>query len=250
MYQSLSASSTDRLVSCPSCAAPMAHHRFGRKQGGDVELDLCFGCQGIWFDAYESLQLTPGAVIELFRLVHEHQGDQRFALRDTMRCPRCAGILSHAFDLAKVGGRFSYHRCARGHGRLTTFGQFMIEKGFVRQLSPTEILALQAKVTTVRCSGCGAPIDIQRNHACTHCRAPLTFLDPTAVAKALGNFQQAELKRTTVNPGGVADAILMSSRTEREKAPFQWKEAKGNADGSVGDLVLAGAALLLNLLQS
>jgi hypothetical protein len=250
MQPTLSPSSTDRLIPCPSCAMPMANHRFGRKQGGDVDLDICFGCQGIWFDAFESLQLTPGAVVELFRLVHEHQGDQRFALKDTMRCPRCASILSHAFDLAKVGGRFNYHRCARGHGRLTTFGQFMIEKGFVRQLSPAEILALQARVTTVRCSSCGAPIDIQRNHACTHCRAPLTFLDPAAVAQALGNFQQAEIKRTTVDQNGVADAILSSARSTREKASFHWNEAKTADEGSIGDLVVAGAALLLNLLQS
>lgn len=239
-----------RQAGCPSCGTPMAHHGFGRKQGGEVELDLCFGCQGIWFDAWESLQLTPGSVIELFRMIHEHHGDQRLPLRDSMRCPRCANALALSFDLAKVGGRFNYHRCPRGHGRLTTFGQFMIEKGFVRQLSPAEIRALQAKITTVRCSGCGAPIDIQRHHACTHCRAPLTFLDPAAVTQALGNFQQAEIKRATVDHAAVADAICLSARDAKQPGSLRWKEAKGADGDSIGDLVLAGAALLVNLLSS
>ncbi|NJD34565.1 MAG: hypothetical protein FIA96_06980 [Betaproteobacteria bacterium] len=28
----------------------MSAHRFPRKLGGEVEPDLCFACQGIWFD--------------------------------------------------------------------------------------------------------------------------------------------------------------------------------------------------------
>jgi Zn-finger nucleic acid-binding protein len=32
----------------------MHPHRFRRKLGGEVELDLCAACQGIWFDSFES----------------------------------------------------------------------------------------------------------------------------------------------------------------------------------------------------
>ena len=53
----------------------MSTHRFPRKTGGEVELDLCFPCQGIWFDEYESLQLAPSGVIDLFKLIHEHRDD-------------------------------------------------------------------------------------------------------------------------------------------------------------------------------
>jgi hypothetical protein len=61
----------------------------------------------------------------------------------------------------------------------------MIEKGFVRQLTAAEIGKLAIKVATIRCSGCGAPVDIRKDHACTHCRSPIAILDPEAVEQAL-----------------------------------------------------------------
>ena len=49
----------------------MRREAFARKPVGTLDLDLCFGCRAIWFDAHESTQLTPGAVIALFRMIHE-----------------------------------------------------------------------------------------------------------------------------------------------------------------------------------
>ncbi len=43
----------------------------------DIELDLCFTCQGIWFDRYESAQIAPGGIIELFRLIHDRREQLR-----------------------------------------------------------------------------------------------------------------------------------------------------------------------------
>ena len=62
---------------CPSCRQVMAKHRFARNLHGEVVLDLCFPCQGIWFDGFESAQLTPGGIIELFKLIHAHRDGQR-----------------------------------------------------------------------------------------------------------------------------------------------------------------------------
>ena len=56
---------------CPGCRAPMRRQMFARRPEGEVALDICFGCQAIWFDAFESSQLTPGATIELFRAINE-----------------------------------------------------------------------------------------------------------------------------------------------------------------------------------
>ena len=44
---------------------------------GVVELDICFACQGIWFDHRENLKLSPQAVVELFTLLHQHRTDER-----------------------------------------------------------------------------------------------------------------------------------------------------------------------------
>ena len=48
----------------------MTKHRFERVHHGEVTFDLCFPCQGIWFDEFESVQLTPGGIIELFKLIN------------------------------------------------------------------------------------------------------------------------------------------------------------------------------------
>jgi predicted RNA-binding Zn-ribbon protein involved in translation (DUF1610 family) len=164
----------------------MHAHRFRRKLGAEVELDICLCCQGIWFDAYESLQLAPEGVIELFRLIREQPEGQRLPLAASLFCPRCGERLIHSQDRVK-SGRFNYLRCGE-HGRFISFGQFMIEKGFVRQVSPAEIKQLKLHVTILRCNSCGAPVDIRTESACPHCRAPIAVLDADAVEKALAGY--------------------------------------------------------------
>jgi hypothetical protein len=226
-------------VSCPSCRQTMLKQRFERLHHGEVVLDLCFPCQGIWFDEFESAQITPGGIIELFKLIHAHRDGLRLPLRDPLHCPRCNDKLLHGLDVARHGGQFNYHRCLQKHGRFTTFAQFMIEKGFVRQLTAAEIGELAAKVGTVRCNGCGAPVDIRKDHACTHCQSPITILDPAAVEQALARYHQAEVKRTTVDVLG--DAIVMR---EREKSRYQREKREGRIeDIDVGDLLISGVEL-------
>lgn len=229
----------------------MLQKKFERQLHGEVELDLCFSCQAIWFDDMESVQITPGGIIELFKIIHEHRDDPLQPLGASLACPRCGEKLLHGLDVAKHGGQFNYHRCLQKHGRFTTFAQFMIEKGFVRQLSPTEIEELASQVGTIRCTGCGAPVDIRKDHACAHCRAPISILDPAAVEQALSRYQQAENKRTTRDVGMLGDAIIMR---EREKSRWQKSRRDENQqqiDGlaDVGDLIAAGLELVYTLIR-
>nr|MBL8411494.1 zf-TFIIB domain-containing protein [Dechloromonas sp.] len=235
-------------TTCPSCRKPMSKHRFERLLHGEIILDLCFECQGIWFDEFESVQITPGGIIELFKLLHEHRDDQRQPLADPLRCPRCSEKLIHGLDVAKHGGKFNYHRCLQKHGRFSTFAQFMIEKGFVRQLSNAEIDDLAVKVGTIRCNGCGAPVDIRRDHACTHCRSPIAILDPQAVEQALARFQHAEVKRTTADVEALGDAIVMR---EREKSRLKRQKPEPENAGIIDaiDLLSAGAEFVWNLIR-
>jgi Zn-finger nucleic acid-binding protein len=236
--------SATEITSCPSCRAPMSTHRFLRKLTGEVELDLCFACQGIWFDEYESLQLAPAGVIELFKLIHDHRDDQRLPLASPLRCPRCNERLIQSQDRVK-SGLFNYLRCGQ-HGRFISFAGFMIEKGFVRQLTGAEIDDLKVRIGVVRCTGCGAPVDIRKDSACTHCGAPIAILDAQAVEQALAGYQQAAVKQATLpDPALLAETILYS---ERERSRRQRERGTG-LDADIGDLLQDGVAMVWHMLQ-
>ena len=217
----------------------MTAHSFKRKLGGAVGLDLCFACQGIWFDEYESLQLAPEGVVDLFRLIHEHRDDSRLPLASPLRCPRCNECLIHSQDRVR-SGLFNYMRCGQ-HGRFITFAQFMIEKGFVRQLTGPEIDEIKVRIGVVRCTGCGAPVDIRKDSACIHCRAPLAILDAQAVELALAGYQQAAAKQIDpTNPDVLAETILASERERFKRQPIH-----GSAlTADIGDLLLDGVTMV------
>ncbi|MEO8385461.1 MAG: hypothetical protein ABI583_09485, partial [Betaproteobacteria bacterium] len=119
--------------------------------GTPIEIDVCWPCHVIWFDHLESASLSAGSVIELFKRIHAARDGVRNMLKIVVACPICATTLKNTSDLAK-GGRFTYSRCANGHGRLISFTQFLREKSFIRSLQPHEISALSVKVKQIRCS--------------------------------------------------------------------------------------------------
>lgn len=222
----------------------MAQLGLAARLAGTVEIDLCFSCQGIWFDGMESTQISPGGIVELFKLIHEHRDHQRHQLGADLRCPHCEVRLVGSLDIVK-SGRFNYHRCINGHGRFVTFAQFMIEKGFVRQLTGGELMALKARIGVVHCTSCGAPVDIRKDSACTYCQSPIAILDPQAVEKALASYQQAEVKRTTLDPEALADAILAAER-ERSVSPGA---AGTELELPIGDLIVSGIGVVAGMLK-
>lgn len=191
----------------------MQAHHFATRDGASIELDICFACQGLWFDPRENLQLAPASVVALFELLHRHRSDLRQPLRDPLRCPRCRDGLAHGFDVVR-SGRYVTHRCAKGHGRFATFSSFMVEKGFVRQMTKPEIEDLARRVDAIYCTGCGAPVDIRRDHACPHCRAAFSLLDPAAVEQALQRHAAAASRplAPVARATHVADALMLIER--------------------------------------
>ena len=217
---------------------------FERLPLGVIALDFCFPCQLVWFDAHESTELAPGAVIEVFKAFDQHRTATRNALPELLDCPRCNARLALTRDLTRTA-HFSYYRCEWGHGRLTPFVQFLLEKNFVRPLSGGELASLKSRVRNVQCSNCGAPIDLQKDTACPYCRSPLAILDPDAVAKALGALNSAEVQRKTIDVDRLADALTM--RSQDIGTPFS-----GTVIGShalSGDLVAAGISIVAALLR-
>jgi len=230
------------ITACPSCSQTMTRMELPKRNFGTLALDLCFPCQGIWFDAYESEQISPGGIIDLFKRIHEHRDDLRQPHASTLHCPRCRDALIAGLDVVR-SGRFTYYRCLQNHGRFTTFAQFMIEKGFVRQLAPAEIKALAARIGTIHCTGCGSPVDIRTESVCSHCASPISILDPEAVEKALASYENQARQITHRDPEKLADAVLAIER-QRSRADIpRLPQLPEPSESIIGDLLLAGLGI-------
>lgn len=227
---------------CPNCRQPMQSQELERHDSGIVQIDLCYGCAGIWFDKLESIQLAPSAVIELFREIQSHADMPRQPVAQQLACPRCTHALTLSFDLGKAG-RFSYFRCVTGDGRFTPFFQFLREKQFVRSLTEPELARVRSQVRQIRCSECGAPVDLENETQCRYCHAPVSFLDPDAVQKAAAMWSAAEHQRTLApTPGAIADVLL--TFTPHPSPP---SGASPGGLGSLAELGLNGASLGVDL---
>lgn len=219
--------------------------------GGGIELDLCFQCHGIWFDARENLKLAPASVAALFRLLHEHRDALRQPLAGAISCPRCQAVLTQGFDLVR-SGRYVTYRCPARHGRFSLFSSFLIEKGFVRLLTRPEIDDIAQRVAVIHCSGCGAPVDIRKDAVCPHCRSAFSFLDPRAVEQALQGYAKASANAGAIKLPELADALVMLER-DRQRAQRDEQARRGalfTADANSGiDLLALGAAMVWKLLD-
>lgn len=239
------------IHACPSCHAPMEKHSLPSVSGAPVLLDLCFACHGIWFDPLENLKLSPAAVVELFRLLHAHRDDARQALSQKLACPHCTASLAQGFDVVK-SGRYITYRCPKRHGRFSVFSSFMIEKGFVRQLTTPEVDDLAQRVAVIYCNSCGAPVDLRKDAACPYCRAAFSLLDPQAVERALQGYAKATSQAETLKMPELADALVMVERdrvkAQREaKSQHQSFQLTRTADGV--DLWALGLALVWKMVD-
>ena len=215
----------------------MAPLDLDRKPSGKLTVDLCGACQAIWFDSFESVQLTPGATLDLFRAVHAAKPETPRALSQQLSCPRCETLLALTHDLQHTT-RFTYYRCRYGHGRFTPFFQFLREKNFVRPLAPAELERLKASVRTIRCASCGAPVDIERSTVCRYCQAPIVALDPDAVEKALHELDEAEHQRVTPDPDRIGDSIVALARLDLEM-----EDARRRNGAEIAGIDLVGIGL-------
>src|SRR2546427_9710127 len=111
-------------MQCPGCAAPMTALTLDGHLGTKVELDLCAACQVIWFDHLESLRLSPGATLSLFRMIGERKQSSPPPLNDPLKCPRCGLRLLLTNDRQR-NTPFRYRRRVREHRRPTPFFAFL-----------------------------------------------------------------------------------------------------------------------------
>jgi hypothetical protein len=214
--------------------------------GTKVDLDLCAACQVIWFDRLESLRLSPGATLSLFRTISERKQMSPPPLVDPLPCPRCDLRLLLTNDRQR-NTPFRYRRCAREHGRLITFFDFLREKDFVRPLSAQQLSALRANVQMINCSNCGAPVDLTSASACAHCRTPLSMLDVNQIAAMAAQLRQADEASRTIDP-----ALPDRMRREQEAVDSLFEALRADGTGTRAaspGLVEMGMRLVANWLK-
>jgi uncharacterized protein YbaR (Trm112 family) len=234
-------------LTCPGCRNPMRAVELERHAAGTVVVDLCEGCQALWFDPMESPLLSPAATLELFRTINEARPEVRQTLPRYMTCPRCDTPLALTQDLQHTT-RFSYYRCGHGHGRLTPFFQFLQEKNFIRPVPREDLERLKSLVKIIRCQSCGAPIDLAKSTACEFCRAPITVLDPEAASKAVRELTAAHTHQQPAmdEAARAAASVMAAAQFERALAHEQAQRSNGFAV----DLVAVGLSALASLLSS
>lgn len=230
-------------VRCPGCAAPMTPHRLDAQMGGSVTMDVCLACQSFWFDGYESLQLTPGSTLRLFRIIGDESSSTRTPMPPVTACPRCTMRLVPATDRQR-NTRFRYGRCPRGHGRFITFFDFLREKDFVRTLSAQQVAELRAQVQTVNCSNCGAPIDLAATSSCGHCGSPLSMLDMRQADALITQLRAAATAPAAVSPTLPLDLLMVRREAERafatdERGPAWYRDAVDAGTVAAGVRALA-----------
>jgi Zn-finger nucleic acid-binding protein len=199
-----------------------------------VTIDICHLCQSFWFDARESVALTPGSTLALFRIIGEKLATPVRSNAELARCPRCKGHLRRTHDMQRAT-RFEYFSCPNGHGRLTSFFDFLREKDFIRPLTPQQVAELRQSVGSVNCSNCGAAVDLATGAACGHCGSPLSMLDMRQAGRLVEQLQKAEGRASQpVDPSLPLELLRARRDTERAFAGLPqdgtWMKDLGSMD--------------------
>jgi len=171
---------TFEVMLCPGCKTAMERLTLDAVLGKKIDIDVCTQCHAFWFEPFETLHLTPASTLQLFSLIAG--AGPAGAFPAASHCPQCGAQLRLAHDRQR-NTPFTYWRCDAGHGRFTPFVDFLREKDFIKPLSPQQVAELRANVKSIHCANCGAPIDLTKDSACSHCGAALSMLDMKKMAE-------------------------------------------------------------------
>jgi Zn-finger nucleic acid-binding protein len=225
-------------MNCPSCTREMTVHALGDRLAAQLEIDACEACQAFWFDSNESPRLSPGSTLKLFSLIAETLPRRSGSVARVLKCPRCRSRLLDTQDMQR-NTRFSYSRCPHGHGRFTTFFNFLREKDFVRPLSGAQLDELRQHVQTVNCSNCGASIDLAHVSSCAHCGSALSVLDMQQAEKVVEQLRRA----TEPQPVDPALPIELARARREIDAAFAGTHSTISLWSDVSSIGLVGAGL-------
>jgi len=158
--------------------------------GRSVDLDLCRGCDLVWFDGSETAQLSGPALLELIGAMASSHDLPHEMLRLDARCPRCDGRLAIVHNQSRWG-RSSQLQCRRRHGAYQSFAQFLEEKGLLRPMSRIDRAKLVRDRGRIECVNCGGEIT-KDDERCRYCRSIPSLLDVARLAHALDPLETIE----------------------------------------------------------
>jgi hypothetical protein len=55
-------------------------------------------------------------------------------------------------------------------------------------------------VQSVKCTGCGAAVDVRTASACSFCRAPIAMIDPDQLQRTIAELEEREARRRRAFP--------------------------------------------------
>ena len=216
--------------------------------GRSIAIDICHACQSFWFDAHESVSLTPGSTLQLFKTIGEHVARPQRTNADLAKCPRCKAHLRRTHDMQRTT-KFEYLSCPNSHGRLTTFFDFLREKDFIRPLTPLQIAELRRNVKIVNCANCGAPVDLTVGSECAHCGSALSMLDMDQAGRLVEQLKNADAReRQPVDPSLPIELARARRETELAFARMEGGE-QWYSDVTSLDLVGAGLKAVFRLIK-
>ena len=151
--------------------------------GHRVDLDLCSGCDLVWFDGTETAQLGGPSLLELIGAMAAARALPHEMLRPGARCARCDGALQVVHNQSRWG-RSSQLQCKRRHGAYLSFAQFLQEKGLLRPMSRVDRARLLRDRGRIECVNCGGEVG-KDDALCRWCRSIPSLLDVARLARAL-----------------------------------------------------------------
>lgn len=89
-------------------------------QCGEVEIDRCSACQGLWFDKGEAETLAQGWLADYIDTGDPQSGLAMDAV-DDISCPRCGAGMRRHFDVD--GCQIQFEECD-SHGSFFDAGEF------------------------------------------------------------------------------------------------------------------------------
>jgi predicted nucleic acid-binding Zn ribbon protein len=178
------------LLACGNCRQPMQRLILAGHYGRSVDLDMCRGCDLVWFDGTETAQLSGTALLELIGAMASSHDLPHGLLGPDARCPRCNGALQIVRNQSRWG-RSSQLQCLRRDGAYQSFAQFLEEKGLLRPMSPIDRAKLLRERGRIDCVNCGGAIG-KDDEQCPFCRSIPSLLDVARLAHALDPLDTIE----------------------------------------------------------
>lgn len=107
-------------MQCPKCHHEMTEQRYGTLQG-DVLLDQCTNCKGMWFDVGEAEILKDKWMSDFIDSGDPEVGKQHNKIQD-IDCPRCGERMNVLSDPKQP--HIQYEACPNNHGMYLDAGEF------------------------------------------------------------------------------------------------------------------------------